>query len=102
MHWFSPIFREVVLSDVCERMNRVKNCLIKEFFSEIVPWIFLCRKGCIGHFITVNKGKSKKTRSMTKKKVIREILGVKMDIFSGKNRHFRYFGPRKFFPSLPN
>jgi len=31
-----PIFKEVVLSDVCERMNRVKNCLIKEFFSEIV------------------------------------------------------------------
>src|SRR6218665_1911469 len=24
MHW-SPIFREVVLSDVCERMNRVKK-----------------------------------------------------------------------------
>src|SRR6218665_911749 len=22
-----------------------------------------------------------------------------MDIFSGKNRHFRNFGPRKFFPS---
>src|SRR6218665_3592555 len=53
-----PIFREVVLSDVCERMNRVKNCLIKEFFSEIV--VFLCRKGRIGYFITVNKGKSEK------------------------------------------
>src|SRR6218665_3243680 len=37
---------------------------------------------------------------MTKKKSS-EILGVKMDIFSGKNRHFRNFGPRKFFPSPP-
>src|SRR6218665_816196 len=52
------IFREVVLSDVCEKMNRVKNCLIKEFFSEIV--VFLCRKGRIGYLITVNKGKSEK------------------------------------------
>ena len=34
-----PIFREVVLSDVCERMNRVKNGLIKEFFSEIVVFL---------------------------------------------------------------
>jgi len=34
----------------------------------------LRRKGRIGHFITVNKGKS-------------EILGVKMEIFFGKNRH---------------
>src|SRR6218665_846622 len=33
-----PIFREVVLSDVCERMNRVKNGLIKEFFFEIVSY----------------------------------------------------------------
>ena len=37
---------------------------------------------------------------MTKKKSS-EILGVKMDIFSGKNRHFRNFGPRRFFPSPP-
>jgi len=67
-----PIFREVVLSDVCERMNRVKQRKI---------W---------------------KTRSMTKKRSS-EILGVKMDRenghFSGKNRHFRNFGPRKIFPS---
>ena len=35
MHWSPPIFREVALSDMCERMNRVKNCLIKEFFFEI-------------------------------------------------------------------
>src|SRR6218665_994761 len=25
MHWSPPIFREVVLSDVCERTNRVKK-----------------------------------------------------------------------------
>src|SRR6218665_3050451 len=38
-----PIFREVVLSDARESMNRVKNGLIKEFFSEIV--VFLVKKG---------------------------------------------------------
>ena len=27
-----PIFREVVLLDACESTNRVKNCVIKEFF----------------------------------------------------------------------
>ena len=90
------IFREVVLSDVCERMNRVKNCLIKEFFSEIV--VFLCRKGRIGYLITVNKGKSEKPGRWLKKRSS-EILGLKMDTFSRKNRHFRNFGPRKFFPS---
>ena len=42
MHWFPPIFREVVLSDARERMNRAKNGLIKEFFSEIV--VFLVEK----------------------------------------------------------
>jgi len=34
-----PIFREVVLLDVCERMNRVKIGFIKEFFFEIVVFV---------------------------------------------------------------
>ena len=38
-----PIFRKVVLSDARERMNRAKNGLIMEFFSEIV--VFLVVKG---------------------------------------------------------
>ena len=38
-----PIFRQVVLSDARERMSRVKNGLIKEFFSEIV--VFLVKEG---------------------------------------------------------
>jgi len=43
MHWFPPIFREVVLSDAREITNRVKNGLIQEFFSEIV--VFLVKEG---------------------------------------------------------
>src|SRR6218665_351373 len=35
---------------------------------------------------------------MTKKTVIRNF-GRENGHFSGKNRHFRNFGPRKFFPS---
>jgi len=43
MHWSPPIFRQVMLSDARERMNRVKDGLIKEFFYEIV--FFLVKKG---------------------------------------------------------
>src|SRR6218665_560481 len=65
-----PIFREVVLSDARESTNRVKNGLIKEFFSEIV--VFLVKKGSYTTFNTVKKRKISKT-------------GVKMEFFSVKN-----------------
>src|SRR6218665_1172097 len=49
------IFREVVLSEARESTNRVKNGLIKEFFSEIV--VFLVKKGSYTTFNTVKKRK---------------------------------------------
>ena len=85
-----PIFLEVVLSDARESTNRVKQDIIKEFFSEIV--VFLVRKGPYTAFNIVKirkiwekKWKIRKTWSMTReKKRSSEILAVKMGIFSQK------------------
>src|SRR6218665_3837223 len=62
------ILRSIVLSDVRESMNRVKNC------------VFLVRKWSYTTFNIVNirkmwekKGKIRRTRSMTKKKLIRNF-----------------------------
>src|SRR6218665_1850305 len=75
-----PIFLEVVLSDVRESMNRVKNC------------VFLVRKWSYTIFNIVNirkmwekKGKIRRTRS---KKGSSEIFTLKMEIFPE-------IGPRK-------
>jgi len=87
MHPSSPIFCEVVLSDVRESTNRVKSAM-KELFSEI--GVFRVKKGSYMTFHTVRIwkilktiGKILKTWSMTKKRSA-EILGVKMEIFSKK------------------
>jgi len=53
MHW-SPQYLEV-LSDTSESTNRVKNGLIKEFFSEIV--VFRVKKESYTTFNTVKKRK---------------------------------------------
>src|SRR6218665_3732038 len=78
------IFREVVLSEARESTNRVKNGLIKEFFSEIV--VFLVKKGSYTTFNTVKKRK-------IRKKVIRN--------FRRENGHFfrkkRHSGSQNFF-----
>src|SRR6218665_2647324 len=80
-----PIFR-VVLSDVRESMNRVKNC------------VFLVRKWSYTTFNIVNirkmwekKRKIRKTRSMTKKGHFYPENGN----FFPKKTSFRNLGPRK-------
>ena len=88
-----------MLSDARESTNRVKKGVVKEFFSEIVP--FLVKKWSYTTFNRVKKGKIRKTWSMTKKEKERssEFLGVKIENFSEKSP-FRNFGPRKTF-SVP-
>src|SRR6218665_1185004 len=81
MHWSPPIFREVVLSDALESINRVKK------------GVFLVRKGSNMTFNTSiakigkiweKQGKILKMWSMTKKKSS-EIFSAKLEIFTPKN-----------------
>src|SRR6218665_2574011 len=89
-----PIFR-VVLSDVRESMNRVKNC------------VFLVRKWSYTTFNIVNirkmwekKEKIRRTRSMTKKKSS-EIFTLKMEIFPEIGPRKNFLVPPKFGARSP-
>src|SRR6218665_4093747 len=74
------ILRNSVVGCV-QKHEQSKKSIIKEFLSEIV--VVLVRKGSYISYMTFNTGK---TWSMTKKRSS-EILAVKMEIFSKKNRH---------------
>src|SRR6218665_109438 len=85
----------VVLSDVRESMNRVKNC------------VFLVRKCSYTTFNIVNKrkmwekkGKIRRTRSMTKKRSS-EIFTLKMEIFFKLGRKKIFLVPPKFGARSP-
>jgi len=84
MHWSSPIFWKVVLSDGRESTDRVKNSSRHSrqgFFSEIV--VFLVKKGSYTPFYTV------KIRSS-------EFSGMKMEIFFRKDVIEKFWSAKNF------
>src|SRR6218665_1229368 len=81
-----------------ESTNRVKKCVIKEFFSEIV--VFLLKKGSYTTFNKVKIRKIRKTWSMTKKWVIRNFLRENGNFFRKNVIHKSWFA--KKFSVPPN
>src|SRR6218665_908108 len=84
-----PIFREVVLSDVCESINRVKN------------GAFLVRKGSNTTFNLANIGKIWEKQGKIWKKVIRLFCRENGNFFP-QNRHSEILGPAKKISDPPN